>query len=198
MKELSNLTGRIILKNYLVSFFSLFFCFFSYAKEEISLIEFSKTGDVEQVRKVLNEGVFVDIKNDLGQTALHWASFKGHFDVAKLLIEAGADPDARDIYNQTSLHLIAQTGNEDIAKLLLEAGANPEIKGKELDVTPLHIAAYWGSFNIAKLLLEAGANPHLESNEGETPLQYAKEKKYNFIVRLIAQYENLDEEKTAN
>ena len=44
----------------------------------------------ESVRALLDAGVPIDSRGDMGGTALHWACWKGYADLAKLLVERGA------------------------------------------------------------------------------------------------------------
>jgi ankyrin repeat protein len=44
----------------------------------------------ESVRALLDAGVPIDSRGDMGETALHWACWKGYADMAKLLVERGA------------------------------------------------------------------------------------------------------------
>ena len=49
----------------------------------------------------------------------------GHFELARLLIEAGADIEGKTKNGYTALHLAAQYGHRLIIDLLLEHGADP-------------------------------------------------------------------------
>ena len=49
----------------------------------------------------------------------------GHFELARLLIEAGAEIEGKTKNGYTALHLAAQYGHKLIIDLLLEHGANP-------------------------------------------------------------------------
>jgi len=57
-------------------------------------IEAVITGDINQVKVLLNKGADVNAKDEAGQTALMWATITGHItgytDMAKLLINKGA------------------------------------------------------------------------------------------------------------
>lgn len=56
---------------------------------------------------------------------MHIACVYGHFELARLLIEAGAEIESKTKYGYTALHLAAQYGHKLIIELLLERGANP-------------------------------------------------------------------------
>uniref|UniRef100_UPI00358E52FF uncharacterized protein n=1 Tax=Myxine glutinosa TaxID=7769 RepID=UPI00358E52FF len=58
--------------------------------------------------------------DEAGDDALHWAAFKGHCELVKLLIYFGFNPHQVDIFGQTPLHLAALSGNLLTVQLLCE------------------------------------------------------------------------------
>jgi hypothetical protein len=61
------------------------------------LVEAAKRGSVEDVRAmVMAEPYLVEERDASGATALHYAAFGGHNDVARILVEHGAYINARD------------------------------------------------------------------------------------------------------
>jgi ankyrin repeat protein len=61
------------------------------------IIKAAKSGDVERVRVLLaNDKSLVNARDKDGSTPLHCAVWKGHQQVAVLLIEAGADVNAHN------------------------------------------------------------------------------------------------------
>ena len=96
-------------------------------------------------------------------TPLHWTTGKGHFDVAKVLIQNGADVNALDNYKRTALHWaalnvdVAKTAlNVDVAKMLILNGADVNAVDKDKK-TPLHNAAKKGNVVLTLQLLCFGA-----------------------------------------
>lgn len=67
----------------------------------------------------------------LRRTALHYAAFYGHADVARALILAGANVCSRGGGNSTPLHFAAWGGNKRVVRLLLEYGADVEARDTE-------------------------------------------------------------------
>jgi ankyrin repeat protein len=87
----------------------------------------------ESVRALLDAGMPIDSQGDSGETALHWACWKGYADLAKLLVERGAPLNVKDkLYHATPPGWFAhgarnngQDGNyEEIARILIAARAN--------------------------------------------------------------------------
>lgn len=68
------------------------------ANDEVStLIEAAKRGDLQAVQKILEtDWDIVNGTDSLGATALHYAAFEGHSDVARFLVKHGANINARD------------------------------------------------------------------------------------------------------
>lgn len=57
-------------------------------------------------------------------TALFWAAWRGHEEIAKLLIDYGAKVNATNKYGETPLRYARDHKHEAVAKLLLERGGN--------------------------------------------------------------------------
>lgn len=65
-----------------------------------------------------------------GWSALMWASYKGHTDIALMLLERGADHNAHGNYHISSLLWAAGRGHTAIAKALIEHGAKVNVGDK--------------------------------------------------------------------
>ena len=80
--------------------------------------------------------------NRHGHTCLMIACYKGHFKIAKYLIEIGADVNRKSVKGNTALHDCAESGSLDIMKLLLISGARIDVDA--YGMTPLLAASVTG------------------------------------------------------
>ena len=114
------------------------------------------------VQALLDAGAPVDIRNAVGQTALHCASRNGHHAVIKQLLDNGADVNAKDDNCQTALHGAAGHGYEAIIETLLDSGA--DVFAEDLDGS---IAAHFAvrrRHSKVGTMLECRANDVSEHN----------------------------------
>lgn len=65
--------------------------------------EAARTGDVIEIRNLLNNGAIVNARTRDGVTALHSAAMFGHKAVAELLLANGANVNAKNSYGETPL-----------------------------------------------------------------------------------------------
>lgn len=108
-----------------------------------------------EVKKLLEKEVDINIKDEYGDFALAFASFKGRKKIVELLIKAGADVNARDNEGNTPIIIASYSGYKDIVELLIKAGADVNLKNY-YGTTALK----WAKKNylrIEKMLLKAGA-----------------------------------------
>ena len=90
-----------------------------------SLHDAARAGDLKRVQELVEQGA--EMENIFGiseRTPLLTASFNGHFEVVRYLLEQGADRDKASVNGMTSLHWAAITGQLEISKLLMVYGAS--------------------------------------------------------------------------
>jgi ankyrin repeat protein len=150
------------------------------------------------VQLLLQEGADPNETDELGLTALHWASANSAPEIVSLLVAAGARPSAQDAYGLTPLHYAAQMrARSEVIRSLVTLGADPNARtfsdpagqakviwlwAVESTVgpahpalagaTPLHLAALTDAGNV-QALLSGGADVHAASRTGWTALHFA-------------------------
>ena len=144
-----------------------------------------KTGGIEAVRFLIEQGADLNIQNALGYTALIVAAEKGHTDIVKLLIENGADLDMQNItFGHTALTVAAEEGHIEIVKLLIDNYYNINIKNYDND-TALLLALHENNMEIVKYLLEKGADPNIQNRFRITALMEAVNRENIELVKLL-------------
>ena len=138
-------------------------------KPTMTLCEAAKAGDLEQVKRNLQNGTDINAEGNKGLTPLHYAARGNYTEVAKLLIDSGADVNKKCI-DWTPLHTGALNGNAETVKMLLDNGADVNAKDKH-GRTPLYLAIdRMFRKKLVHLLLENGANINTKNEDGHTPL----------------------------
>ena len=130
-----------------------------------SLLHECKSGFVIQV--LLNEGIDINLRNKVGQTALQLACQKGYIDFVRLYIKQGADVNMACNKGNTPLHEACIGGFVKIVKLLIEAKADTNLVNED-DNTPLHILSEKGGVKSMAILLQLN-DPELNliNNKGK-------------------------------
>ncbi|KAJ6640892.1 5-formyltetrahydrofolate cyclo-ligase [Pseudolycoriella hygida] len=124
-------------------------------------------GNERMVELLLQNQVNVNSVDSLGETALHFASYKGYEKIVEKLLKKGANVNLEDVSGKTALHQAASFGREKVAELLLQNGANINQKDTQ-GKTALHFAAEHGHTKVVDLLREKGADINVVDNRGKT------------------------------
>jgi|CXWL01.1.fsa_nt_gi ankyrin repeat protein len=91
----------------------------------------AEEGDLDETRRLLAGGADPNDFDEIGRTALHYATRHEHLAIVALLLAHGARVDARheSSLGNTPLRDIAATCSLALARVLVEAGANPTLPG---------------------------------------------------------------------
>jgi ankyrin repeat protein len=101
---------------------------------------------------------------------LHAASYRGHVDTVRLLLDHGANVNARSEEKMRSPLLSAYYGSHlEVMRLLLERGADANATHSST-TRILHYAAVRGKIDVLRLLLQHNADVNAKSKTGITPL----------------------------
>ncbi|KAK8004677.1 hypothetical protein PG990_010714 [Apiospora arundinis] len=163
-------------------------------------------GSVEELEKVLQEGIDLDQPDAGGQSPLHILCSIGHYmdyiletevDFRRWIIQHTRNVDACDHEGIRPLHLASML-SESMVKDLLAAGADPSGATFE-GLTPLHFAARARQSNIVGMLLEAlsaasDASQAIDARDklGQTPLHHAcRSGRYETVLLFLAAGANL-------
>ena len=157
----------------------------------------AKKGDLEVVRKLLDQGVDIEAAGEeMGSTALNAACFWGHLDIVRLLLARGANIEARNKCGLTPLISAALTERPDFVQLLVDKGVDVNVEGgigrsalyfaiEKLDET----GKYDGhGYRIAEILLKNGADVEGGEHWGYTPLMLAVTNGKKDIVGLLLKH----------
>jgi ankyrin repeat protein len=173
--------------------------------------------DLEGLRLLLNAGADPNESGARGQTALHWAVWRGRSAAAiAMLIDAGAALDARRKDGRTAYALAAIGGQTEIAALLEARGASAELSppdrflaaaaaadpaelGRVLGESPAAalppdserlLTDFAGNHRTAavRALLAAGVPVNARDSSGATALHWACWKGYADLVKLLLEH----------
>jgi ankyrin repeat protein len=132
----------------------------------------------------------VNAKCGLGSPR-HAASYEGHLNIARFLLDLGADPNAtNEFMRRTPLCSAYDGGHPEVMRLLLERGAVADVWHSD-DRRLLHNASYSGKLEFTRLLLQHNADVNIRDSNSCTPLHFATvwEHQLPQTVKILLEYQ---------
>jgi ankyrin repeat protein len=135
------------------------------------------------------EGMDLDAMDEVGRSALHWASELGHDKVVQMLLSRDADVNIKGRNRSNPLQAAIDRGYEEIVQMLLDKGADFRAKGVDprnrYSWNALYVASSKGYRNIVQMLLGKGADVNAAFGENGSALQAASAGGHHNIVRML-------------
>ncbi|XP_038297731.1 ankyrin repeat and SOCS box protein 15 isoform X10 [Canis lupus familiaris] len=128
-----------------------------------------KAGLVENVRTLLEKGVWPNTKNDKGETPLLIAVKNGSYDMVFTLLKHNTSLDQPCMKRWSAMHEAAKLGRKDIIALLLNHGGNVHLRDG-FGVTPLGVAAEHGHCDVLEHLIHRGGDVFALADDGASVL----------------------------
>ena len=143
----------------------------SYIKRRSAPVRvYAANGTLEPTSVPYHDANFVNPFFSSGGTALHGASFHGHANVARALMNRGANVTAKNRFGEMPLHIASHSQHVNVARALLNK--NAPVNGKDTHgQTPLF--SIRGNPELAQLLMSHGANVKARNHTKSTPLHMA-------------------------
>ena len=149
-----------------------------------AMIDAASEGDIEEVKRVLHQGLDVNTGDYDARTMLHLSAAEGNVKVVHALLQEGADVNVTDRWGQVPLHDATQGNHTQVIDLLASAGAELHF---EDPAAKLCGAAAAGDIETLKALIDHGISPNAADYDGRTALHLAaSEGIVNVIEFLLA------------
>lgn len=151
------------------------------------LIAAAAAGQADAIAYLLEHGADATAKDDLGKTALLYASnYEDAKTIDKLLALNKAAVNIPDNSGNTPLIYSAQKGLSANIKSLLAAGAKIDYRNPVTGVSALSAASAEGHTNVVRQLVKNGqADVNLRDLAGRTPIFYAVEKDQPQALQML-------------
>jgi ankyrin repeat protein len=144
----------------------------------------AQNDDASGIERAVASGVFIDVRDNQGITALMVAARHGATHATQALLRAGATPDLRSGSNESALDLAIGSLHEALAQQLLDAQADIRAGGIQ-GRTPMYLAARSGACQVLEALIARGASIAQKDEQGWTPLMAAATSGKAACVRVL-------------
>jgi hypothetical protein len=134
------------------------------------LLAAAAAGDVVEIKKFVDAGGDVNMRDSYGRTPLHVATYKKNRDAITALVKAGADINAKESDRYDAVTIAAVADDVGTLRMLLQLGASAKQTTSRYDGTALIAAAHLGHDLVVKMLIDAGAPLDHVNNLGWTAL----------------------------
>ncbi|XP_046341569.2 ankyrin repeat and KH domain-containing protein mask-like isoform X2 [Haliotis rufescens] len=133
----------------------------------------SRTGNVEEVKRLLSRGVDINCRGMGSTTPVMVAAYSGHRDVVELLVSKGADVSLVDKDGDSILHLACLRGHLGTVEFVLSLNVVDINSRGQGSMTPVMRAAMGGHRDVVELLVSKGADVSLMDKDGDSILHLA-------------------------
>ncbi|KAL8946321.1 MAG: hypothetical protein Q9222_007261, partial [Ikaeria aurantiellina] len=156
----------------------------------------AKSGSLDMVELMIQEGCNTNAKDERGWNALHFASYHGQYQIIEQLFAGGVSAKATTSRKETPLLLAVKGSHFPVVERLLRSDNDNSLISAEDErgQQPVHHAVRAGSLEIFNLLMSNGVKINVENAFGWQSLHIATAYGHLALVeRLLQQGANIEE-----
>ena len=155
------------------------------------IFDFASKDDLENVKKLIDEGCDVNKLNSNNENVAHFAARNNSQKVMDYVIEKGVDINAQTTgKKETPLFYAIRGNSKEIFEKLLNADADIELENEDGE-TPIFAAIRVNNQEFVEQLLKKNAKLDKKNKKGETPYMLAIQNEDSPIASMILQNEAL-------
>lgn len=145
-----------------------------------------RLGNSELIKKLLDQGLDVNLQNNLQDTLLMQAIKSDSKEIFNLLLKAGADINIKNNRTKTAFYIALETSDRfEYVKTLLKSGIDVNSPIDSFGRTPLMIAIERNDEDLINLLLRhKDIDIDIVDNDGRSALVYTLNTNMSFTVKL--------------
>lgn len=154
----------------------------------------TRKGELQKVKKYLEEGCDVNSTDKYGWTLMHHAAHCGNMKLIEFLMDKGANVHAQEnMCGKKPVHIAAKVGHLGAISFFLKNGASINECDKN-NWTPLHYAAWKGDMNVVLFLTQNGALMLAkEASADKKPIHVAAEYGHTYVVQFLLDDANIED-----
>lgn len=154
-----------------------------------NLIRAAKRNDPAEVKRLIDQGGDVNVKDAIQDSAFLYAGAEGFNEVLRFTVAAGADVRSVNRFGGTALIPACEHGHVETIRILIAAGV-PVNHVNRLGWTGMQEAILLNTGGprqqeAVRLLLAAGADPGIRDPQGRTALDNARRMGFTEIVKML-------------
>ncbi|KAF7510248.1 hypothetical protein GJ744_006944 [Endocarpon pusillum] len=136
---------------------------------------------------LVDEDVDINSTDQDGNTALMWASLRGHEKVVQMLLDRAEVNAQGGRYINSALYAASKRGHEKVVQMLLDRGAEVNAHGGRHNNTALYAASERGHEKVVQILLDGGAevNAHAYDGRCDNALYAASQGGREKVVQIL-------------
>jgi hypothetical protein len=124
----------------------------------------------------LGFAVFMNTRDNFGDTGFHLACENGNLNVVQFLVQKGFDMNIRTNFGETGFHLACENGNLNVVQFLVQKGFDMTVRDRN---TGFHLSCKNENLNVAHFLVQKGFEDINEPDMyGKTVLQSLIEQRW--------------------
>ena len=160
----------------------------------------ARDNNKEEIVRLLQNGADVNEQDSGGQTALFFAYFANHTELAEILLKHNKiNVNLQDDDGDSPFYAACWNDSYECALLMIQDARVDINMADNNGISPLMIACYHGKTEIVQLLISFGRYVDIykksttewsDIKSGSTALGMAKQKNRTDIVQLLQQYQN--------